>query len=156
MKSNEILVPYMADDFEQGDSVFRINHGHVAEFGIVGEVDDDIIDLTLDDGQRHWIPISEFQNLNSDEGMVYKLTKGVAWGKMMNVNALEVGSRVSRYDFFDKIRIYGHVSEFQLPVNKEKQGWITLVWESRDRERAHELSDMHQLKKVMMHYDLEE
>lgn len=154
MSAEEVLVPFTADDFDIGDDVFRINHGPLVEFGRIHDVDENIIDIIMENGERHWIPVADFKDTNTSEGWKLKIAKSLFWGKMMDTSTLSAGTEISRFDMFNQVRILGKVKEFVLPT-EDSPGKITLDWPERNQEIPYTVKTMYELKRLMLFYAVE-
>lgn len=163
---SEVQVPYTTDDFELNDDVFhlrarktdvsgRVIDSDPAVYGKVVDVDEDIIEILMEDGQRHWLSVGKFKHFNSNEGIKLKLAKESIWGKMMDVTELSEGSAISRFDSFEQIRVYGTITKLVFPTAEER-GIISLHWSHYSEEIPYSLKNMNELKRLMLMYDLED
>lgn len=87
MQTHEVSVPYVMEDFEEGDEVWRYNSKDKGFlFGVVYTTEGDTIFVSGDDGKLHTVSISEFGS---------KSKTGYGWGKLLDTSLIEIGSILS-------------------------------------------------------------
>lgn len=147
MSNEEIVVPYVIDDFEPGDSVYRTNllDKQIA-LGKVVSVTEDHVNIILDH-RNYSIEISRF---GFNKHPVYE------WEKMMiNIEDLEEGVRLSQL-MPNGSRLWGTLVEFRMP-RSYRVGIITFCMDADpDNKVSFRPNNTVELEKLMSRWEIEE
>ena len=84
MEVKEEYVPYMIEDFEVGDLVYRITKELDYLFGRVTAARGKYVMVTMDSGKEIGVRLSSFERI-----------AGRSWGKALDLDLLSIGDRIS-------------------------------------------------------------
>lgn len=85
MTAQEIMVPYILEDFAPGDRVYRSNKNDGDLMGRIKSVSGKSVLVTMDSGEEKRVRISAFDPKPNR-----------IWGKALDLDSLSVGDRISR------------------------------------------------------------
>lgn len=142
----EIMVPLTAEDFEIGDRVYRLDSKYgTTMFAQVTDIEGQGIHLISEDGVPYVIHENRF-------GM--DPHKYFTWGKMLDVDKLEEGVRLSVVEHRE--RRYVTVERFRRP-RYGKPGYLEMAWEDGSVPNySLELKTEEDLDKALIYWELEE
>lgn len=139
----EIAVPYIVEDFEAGDRVYRFTPANAyILFGTVQHVDTKGIQVKMDTGAETMVPIQYFKSIESVE------IRSFYWGKTLPLNEVKVGSIISASLFGVKQTA---------TVNKVSDGSITFTYNEGYRiTNTYTESQTESLERLLMFWELED
>lgn len=146
MTAEEVSVPYIIEDFEINDDVWRYNiKDKNLMLGIVDAIEGNCISVFGTDGSKHMVPVSSFGR-NSKAGE--------RWGKLLDTSLIREGTVLSRGK--GKSREFWEV-KYITPVQPEKPGRIYLVQEAGVFSDAKEFvfKNDTELQKALFSFELE-
>lgn len=146
MATKEVSVPYVVQDFNEGDTVWRQYFmENTFLFGKVTHTDADNVYAMCEDGTLYTVPIGTF-GVRSKNNEI--------WGKLLDVSLLELGSRLSSKGGSE--RVFWEVVEYR-PSRPGASGKIKLVSGSGSSEKVWEKSFGHLnfLKILMVGLEME-
>lgn len=145
--SEIVSVPYVIEDFEVGDGVWRFNSKLTTVlFGIVTVTEKDYVYVSGDDGIMHTVPISAFGKRNR---------KGEAWGKMVDSSLLHPGAVLSRVRdgkrVFHKVVVFRNYSSYQMG----KLGLTQDLTKTYSETDWYQFTNQYTLDKILLGWELE-
>jgi hypothetical protein len=138
-ETEEIVVPYIVEDFEEGDRVYRYTAANdYSIFGTVKAVEDAHLLVIMDNTLEMRIPINCFTQVPG---------RGFYWGKPLPLHQVETGSRIS-------LTVFGSKT-FATVQRISPEGISYVIDGQQAATRTSSTSRDNTLEALMMYWELE-